>query len=552
MDAATLRAEASTLLDIAEREGRGLTPDEAARYDAIVASLQGRGRDSPPPGQPRQVEHKAAAAQSAVSAFSPGSPRKKDDKDMAVSRYSELIDQRAALVQENKDTIEAAHAGGRDLTPEEIRASDERNERIRWASRQIDILEAQREAERLVSGASGGSSTPAASSPRAGALDFARPSAAAQNWGYKYGVRLVTGADGKQTYGGVRNAFDIALGDFLHSVIEAQANPSAADPRLFRAGPSGGSTSVPSDGGFLVGSDFTMALLDMAVEQSQLAKFARIFDLGAGSDKLEAPYLQNTSRATGSRWGGVRVYRRAEADTVTASKPTLEKFELELEDLMGIAYVTNRVLRDAPALGQLYRDAFTSEFAFTLDDEIFRGTGVGQCLGIIHANNGALVSVSAEAGQGADTILAENIINMYGRMHPRSVQNAVWLVNQAAFPQLQTMQIGTGTSGQLVYMPAGGLSGQPYATLYGRPVIAIEQASALGDVGDIVFADLSQYILVRKGGIEEAESMHVRFLYDETAFRWIQRINGRPKDRSAITPYKGANTLSPFVALAAR
>ena len=47
-------------------------------------------------------------------------------------------------------------------------------------------------------------------------------------------------------------------------------------------------------------------------------------------------------------------------------------------------------------------------------------------------------------------------------------------------------------------------------------------------------------------------SIHVRFLYDEQVFRFIYKFNGTPYRNKPITPYKGANTLSPFVALADR
>jgi hypothetical protein len=47
-------------------------------------------------------------------------------------------------------------------------------------------------------------------------------------------------------------------------------------------------------------------------------------------------------------------------------------------------------------------------------------------------------------------------------------------------------------------------------------------------------------------------SDHVRFIYGERTFRWTQRINGKTPWRSAVTPFKGSATVSPFVALAAR
>lgn len=317
---------------------------------------------------------------------------------------------------------------------------------------------------------------------------------------------------------------------------------------VYRA--SGLNTGISSEGGALVQTDFTTQLLKLATEQAVLAPKCSKVGIGPNSDSLEAPYLDETSRVTGSRWGGVRVYRRAEAATVAASKPALGKWELRLEDLMAFCYATGRSLQDASALTGIIKAAFPSEMAFTLDDEIFRGTGVGQCQGIIGAD--CAVSVAKETGQAADTIVAENIIKMFARMPARLMGGAEWYINQACLPQLMTMSIAVGTGGQLVYMPPNGLVGGPYGTLLGRPVNMIEQASALGDLGDIVFANFREYMLIDKDGIQAAQSMHVKFLYDEECFRFIYRVNGQPKWKSSLTPYKGTNALSPFVTLAAR
>jgi hypothetical protein len=47
-------------------------------------------------------------------------------------------------------------------------------------------------------------------------------------------------------------------------------------------------------------------------------------------------------------------------------------------------------------------------------------------------------------------------------------------------------------------------------------------------------------------------SVHVAFLTDESIFRFIYRVDGQPIWNAALTPFKGSNTLSPFVVLAAR
>ena len=342
------------------------------------------------------------------------------------------------------------------------------------------------------------------------------------------------------------------LGEFLLSVASAGAPNGTIDPRLRSLAPSGASEGVPGDGGFFVREEYASLLYNKGFEMAAVAPRCDRQQMGAGTNRIKIPIVNETSRATGSRWGGVRVYRTNEAGTVTATKPNFDYIEMAVEKLMGLAYATEELLVDATLMEGVFTRAFSSEFAFTIDDEIVRGDGAGKCLGILNAP--ALVTVSKESGQAADTIVSENIIKMYTRMPARNRGNAVWLVNQDIESQLHTMNLvfPTNAGGVATFLPPGGLSGQPYAQLYGRPIVPIEQASALGDLGDIMFVDLSEYLIIEKGGLNAAQSMHVRFLYDEMTFRWTMRNNGQPKWKSAITPYKGSNTVSPFVALQAR
>jgi HK97 family phage major capsid protein len=111
------------------------------------------------------------------------------------------------------------------------------------------------------------------------------------------------------------------------------------------------------------------------------------------------------------------------------------------------------------------------------------------------------------------------------------------------------------TIGQMpVWVPPGNLTQAPSGLLLGKPVIEIEQGNELGKSGDIVLANLNEYVTITKSGegLRAESSMHVRFLYDEMTFRWIYRINGQPTWKTALTPFKGASTLSPFIGLADR
>jgi HK97 family phage major capsid protein len=213
-----------------------------------------------------------------------------------------------------------------------------------------------------------------------------------------------------------------------------------------------------------------------------------------------------------------------------------------------LGYMTDELVADAAALGGELQAMFVEELQFQTEDSVFRGTGAGQPLGFLAAP--CLVSQAAEGGQTADTINGTNIVKMWARMPARSKRNAVWLVNTECGPQLDALVFPTASTEVAArfvnYGPDGVLS------IKGRPVIECEYSAAIGDLGDIVLVDLSRYRLIRKGGVDQASSMHVRFTQGEQTFRATYRVDGQPVPRSALTPYKGSATLSPFVALAAR
>jgi HK97 family phage major capsid protein len=342
-----------------------------------------------------------------------------------------------------------------------------------------------------------------------------------------------------------------SFGEQLQAVIRAGIPGGEVDERLVESrAASGMSEAVPSDGGFLVQEDFSAELYKAVYETGVLPARCRRVPISAPSNRFKMNAVDESSRATGYRLGGVQVYRANEADTVTDKKPKFRQIELSLEKLMGICYLTDELVEDASALQTVATDAFSEEFGFVMDDEIIRGTGAGQCLGILNA--GCLVEQAKETGQSAATIIAENVEKMFSRVPARSLARAEWFINQEVWPQLFGLYHAVGTGGIPVFIPGGTLANAPFGTLIGRPITPIEQCDALGTVGDIIFADFKEYLLIEKGGLQAASSIHVRFLYGEGTLRFTMRNNGQPLPKSAITPYKGSAKTSPFVALATR
>ena len=321
------------------------------------------------------------------------------------------------------------------------------------------------------------------------------------------------------------------------------------DGRLERA-PTGSSEVDPTGGGFLAQVDFQEAIFMLAHDMGEILSRVNKIPISANANGIKINGIDETSRLTGSRWGGVQSYWVGEGTTVTPTKPKFRRIEFDLKKLFSIAYMTDELLQDSTALTAILGQAFAEEIMFMTEDAVFEGTGAGQPLGLL--NSPALITVPKLTGQASATIVKENIDQAWSRLWARNRKDSVWLINQDALPQLMGLAQVVGTGGAPVYLPPGGYSGAAYSTLLGRPIIETEYNAALGSVGDIMLADLSQYTVVDKGGVQAATSMHIAFLTDEMVFRITYRTDGQPMWKSPITPFKGSNTRGPFVALAAR
>ena len=288
----------------------------------------------------------------------------------------------------------------------------------------------------------------------------------------------------------------------------------------------------------------------LAHDMGEILSRVNKLPISANANGIKIPGVDETSRATGSRWGGVASNWVGEGTAVTPSKPKFRTIEFDLKKLMSVMYTTDELLQDSTALTSIAAQAFSEEVMFMTEDAIVEGTGAGMPFG--YMKSPALITIPKVTGQAAATIVKENIDQMWARLWARSAKNAVWFINQDCLPQLMAMNQAVGTGGQLVYLPPGGLSATPFSTLYGREVVWTEYNSTLGTTGDITLADLSQYMLVDKNGVQAATSMHVAFLTDEMVFRITYRVDGKPMWSVPLTPFKGTNTKSPFIALASR
>ena len=345
------------------------------------------------------------------------------------------------------------------------------------------------------------------------------------------------------------------LGEFARSVVDM--GRGRQDPRIIQnaALSTYSSEGIGADGGVAVPPAFRAEIQGLVLAEDSI--LGQCDSSPTNSNMVIVPTDEDTVWGAS---GGVRVYRRAEAAAMAQSKLALKDITVRIEEMYALVPVTDQLLQDAPMLSNFLTTKAGQKMDFKITDEIINGTGSqGQMLGIL--NSPALVTVTKEGSQAADTIVGANILKMYSRMPDRVRRSAVWLINQDVEEQLLSISlafrnragadVAEGVSG---LVGEGGLRFDPTAgTLMGRPIISTEACPTIGDKGDIILAYLPGYFApYGAGGVRNDMSMHLWFDQGVTAFRWTFRVGGQPWLSGPIARKNGNNTLSHFVVLEAR
>ena len=346
--------------------------------------------------------------------------------------------------------------------------------------------------------------------------------------------RISVGADRSQKMGGFESA-----GSWLMAVKKA-GQTGEIDKRFNAATMK---ESVGEDGGFLVPEEISSAILKKLAGDESLMSRTNSIQVSGNNMTLNVDEKQPWN-------GGVQAYWTAEGASITESKPSFSQASFRLQKLAALVKATDELLEDATALESYILGAAPNAIMHQVNKAILTGNGVGKPTGII--NSPFAVTVAAEGGQTADTVNALNVIKMYSRMFPGSRPNAAWYINPAVEEQLRQM---VDPNGNYIYMAPGSQMNQsPYAQLLGRPVIPLMGGMpALGDVGDIIFGDLSYYYMIRKAaGVKSSTSIHLHFDKEITSFRFSLRLDGKCPFQSPVTTEFGSYSMSGFVLLAAR
>ena len=309
------------------------------------------------------------------------------------------------------------------------------------------------------------------------------------------------------------------------------------------AGTPGQIIAVDADGGFAVPEETRMELEGATLEASVVRPSATILPMSTKS--LKRTRVQDYTHASGYVSGGAQAYWESENATLTSSKIQLEQVKHDLCKLTALGYMSHEAMTFSEVSGALLVQELGQAIAFAEDGAFLTdGTGAGMPQAIMNAT--AKVAVTRSV---ALSVIQNEIVTMISRLRIKQAVSVKWVANQELLPAFSQLNLAIGTGGAPIWIPSNDASKGFPGTLYGYPVQWSEYAESAGTAGDLILGDFSQYeIGDYVSGPEAAESMHIKFLEAQTAYRIIKYVDGLVSPKKVFTPKNGA-TLAPFVHL---
>lgn len=347
-----------------------------------------------------------------------------------------------------------------------------------------------------------------------------------------------------------------ALGEFARAVVNASVGARTGapmDPRLGslwnapQAAAPGTYTGegAGADGAFLIPPGFSTDIFTLSLTEDSLLGLCD--DVKVDGNTMSFPRDETTP------WGtdGVRAYWQGEAQSGTPSKVALGLDAFRLKKLLALTPVSDEMLSDSSALATYLPGKMADSIRWKTNEALLFGQGGPTPLGALSSN--AAITQAKDGGQATNTLSAQNLANMMGRLLPGSFPRAMWIINNDVLSKLVTLTLGNFPIYMAPGSPQSPIGQAPYGMLLGRPIMVSQHANTFSSQGDVLLVDMKGYRTITKSeGITTATSMHLYFDADAMAFRTTFRVDGAPKASKPVTPAKGSTTLSHFVQLEAR
>lgn len=422
-----------------------------------------------------------------------------------------LLDRKNALLAKCKAILEAAEAAARLLTSDEEAQIKAAREEIAQVKSQIELVQGFADDE---AAAKTEQQQPA---PLAAAAKTARTSTA-------------PGPEAKKEFE--------SLEDFMTACI---SNPN--DQRLeYREYKSEQSFGTGAKGGFAIPRQFLPQVRSIDPEEALVRPRATVIPAGNPPDaEVTFPALDQEPTAAGANqvYAGVTVEKIEEGGLKPETDFNLRQISLQPHEIAARIPMTDKLLRNWQAASNwatlLLRRALN---AFE-DVQFLTGNGIGGPDGVI--DSGAAYAVNRAV---ANQVALADVKAMFARFKGNEA-NAVWRCSWSTWMQFLNMVGDGGGATNIINVDRS--TGN--VTIYGIPLKRHERLRTLGQRGDLLLADFSEYLIKDGSGpLVEVGFATGQWERNKRSIKITFNVDGKPW---LTKPYRNEENfeVSPFVVL---
>lgn len=269
------------------------------------------------------------------------------------------------------------------------------------------------------------------------------------------------------------------------------------------------SEGTDSEGGYLVPDEFEHTLVEALEEENIFRGLAHVIRTSSGDRKIPIVATKGTAS-----WID-------EEGAYPESDDSFTQVSIGAYKLGTLIKVSDELLNDSVFDLEAY---ISKEFARRIgareEDSFFNGDGAGKPLGILAANGGAEVGVTAAS---ATAITADEVIDLFYSLKAPYRKNAVWVLNDATVKQIRKLKDSTG---QYLWQPSL-VAGTP-DTILGRPVktSAFMPVAASGEKV-MAFGDFKYYWIADRQGRTFKKLSELYAANGQVGFLGTQRVDGK-------------------------
>jgi hypothetical protein len=205
--------------------------------------------------------------------------------------------------------------------------------------------------------------------------------------------------------------------------------------------------------------------------------------------QYEFPAVQESSRSTGQRWGGIQAtwgLNETSLPAATDGKVSLATFDNQR--LLIYTQVSRDVWQDSESLARWLSYIAMSEIRFSIELAVINGITNGPT-GIV--NEPCTVTVP-KGSLTSGTIGATAIDAQWSALSAGSKERAVWHANDDTIQAIDQLAV-SGQFPEGLYFPRGYMGNQ-YAQIKGADLIPNEACPIIGTPGDLIAVDWSDYV----------------------------------------------------------